>query len=208
MGNNPSRNPFKRARLGLDAQQAVDEYKARSVWVAWWALDEAVRRRYFTKDERAFITRYGSRLDELATHRDGPKNEKEQHFVRVCMGDTEASTDRERLWLFVQLVCRFDSAASRSARADLAEHDAFALRAENRKLKSKNDHLESYIGALQRGERQLEDQPVDQMICNVVWATSLFELNEPMVGPPSMCAIVSTARRGLPLQTLLCSEPQ
>ena len=68
MGHNPTKNPFRRARLGLDvgAQQAVGEYKARSVWGAWWQLDEKVRRRYFTKDQRDFITRYGARLDEIA----------------------------------------------------------------------------------------------------------------------------------------------
>jgi hypothetical protein len=51
MGHNESRNTFKRTRLGLDltAQQAVDEYKARSVWAAWWSLDEKVRRRHFTR---------------------------------------------------------------------------------------------------------------------------------------------------------------
>ena len=175
MGMNPSRNPFKRARLGLDAQQAVDEYKARSVWRAWWELDEKVRRRYFTKDERAFITRYGSRLDALASYRELPSNEKERHFVSVCMGDAEPSTPRERMWLIVQLVCRFEAAATRSARADLAEHDAFALGAENTKLKSKNDHLEAFIVALQRGEYQLEDQPADvPSICNVVHATWRF----------------------------------
>lgn len=178
MGMNPSRNLFKRARLGLDAQQAVDEYKARSVWRAWWALDEAVRRRYFSKEERAFITRYGSRLDELASFREGPTTEKEQHFVRVCMGEEEPSTPRERLWLFVQLVCRFEEAAGRSARVDLAEHDAFALRGENRKLKARCDHLEAYIVALERGEQQLErelyQQEAPASICNVVQATMLF----------------------------------
>ena len=175
MGSNPSRNPFKRARLGLDAQQAVDEYKARSVWRAWWELEESVRRRYFTHEDRAFITRYGSRLDELATFRGSPQNEKEQHFVQVCMGDAEPSTARERMWLIVQLVCRFEVAATRSARADLADHDAFALRAENRKLKAKNDHLESFVVALQRGEYQIHDQPTDERsICNVVQATMRF----------------------------------
>ena len=43
MGHNPTKNPFRRARLGLDVdtQAAVDEYKTRSVWSAWWQLDEA-----------------------------------------------------------------------------------------------------------------------------------------------------------------------
>lgn len=183
MGN-PSRNPFKRARLGLDAQQAVDEYKARSVWAAWWALDESVRRRYFSKDERAFITRYGSRLDELATHREVPTNEKEQHFVRVCMGDAEPSTPRERMWLLVQIVCRFEAAATRSARADLAEHDAFALRAENTKLKARTDHFEAYIAQLGR-ELAAATEPKSASICNVVHATMRFDLPPSSAWPPN-----------------------
>lgn len=109
------------------------------------ALDESVRRRYFTKEEQAFITRYGSRLDELATHRDLPKTEKEKHFVSVCINQAGPTSPRERLWLVVQLVCRFQRVAARSVRADLAEHDAFALRAENERLKAKTDHLEAYV---------------------------------------------------------------
>ena len=180
MGQNPTKNPFRRARLGLDSQQAVDEYKARSVWRAWWELDEKVRRRYFTKDERAFITRYGSRLDALASYREPPSNEKEAHFVSVCMGDAEPNTPRERMWLIVQLVCRFDAVATRSARADLAEHDAFALGAENTKLKAKNDHLEAFIVTLQSGDYQFDDRPANvRPICNVVQATMRFAHSSP-----------------------------
>ena len=200
VGNNPTRNPFRRARLGLDDQQAVDEYKARSVWPAWWALDEALRRRYFTRDERAFITRYGGRLDELASYRDGPRNEKEEHFLRVCGGEAEPDSPRERLWLLVQLVCRFQRAVDRAARADLAEHDAFALRAENAALKAKIDHLERYALRLQRerGAAAAENPSV----CNVVWATGLFAPREKVLGPPPVRFILSAARRGLPALTL------
>ena len=191
MGHNPSRNPFKRACPGMDAQPAVDEYKARSEWRAWWELDESVRRRYFTREDRAVITRYRSRLDALATYRETPQNEKEQHSVRVCMGEAEPSMPRERMWLIVQLVCCLEAAATRSARADLAEHDAFALRAENRKLKAKCDHREVFIAALQRGEYQLEDRPAEvRSICNVVHATMRFAM-----APCSPWPIGSNLRR-------------
>ena len=64
MGHDTNKN-FRSASLGLDAvnQHAVDEYKARSVWSAWWQLGVKVRRRFFTKDKRNFVTRYGARLD-------------------------------------------------------------------------------------------------------------------------------------------------
>lgn len=152
MGRNPTRNPFRRTRLGLEAgtQHAVDEYKARSVCSACWQLDENVRKRYFTKDERGFITRYGARLDELACFRTNPSNEREAHFLRVCVGQEDPRTDRERLWLIVHLVCRYERAVERAARTDLAELDAIALRAENRALKAKSDHLERYIVTLTR----------------------------------------------------------
>ena len=47
MGNDPTRNPFRRQQLALDDQQAVDAYKAASIWGAWWQLDESTRRLYF-----------------------------------------------------------------------------------------------------------------------------------------------------------------
>jgi len=146
MGHNPTKNPFRRARLGLDVdtQAAVDEYKARSIWGAWWRLDETIRRRYFTRPERDFVARWGAHMDELACQRTNPVDDREQHFVRVCLGHEQPQTRRERLWVFVQMVCRYKRAVTRAARADLAEHDAAALRAENFALKAKCDHLEVY----------------------------------------------------------------
>ena len=126
MGHNDSR--YKLKHLSVDAQHAVDEFMVWSVWSAWWLLDEKVRRRYFTRDERAFTTRYGARLDELACHRSNPANEKEQHFLRVCVGEEEPSSPSERLWLLVQLVCRYDAAAERAVRVSIAETRADAQR--------------------------------------------------------------------------------
>jgi uncharacterized protein YifE (UPF0438 family) len=171
MGHNPSR--YKLKALSADAQHVVDEYKARSVWGMWWSLDEKLRRRYFTREERAFITRYGARLDELACHRDNPRNDKEQHFLQVCVGTAEPESPRERLWLLVQLVCRYQRSVDRAARADLAEHDAFALRSENTALKAKNDHLEAYSYRL---GRELENATAERppSACNVEHATLRF----------------------------------
>lgn len=95
--------------------EAVDAYKSRSVWASWWKLDDAIRRRYFTREERTFITRYGARLDELACFRVEPKTDRERQFLRVCSGDEEPSTPNHRTWLLVQLVCRYHRAVARAA---------------------------------------------------------------------------------------------
>ncbi len=198
MGHNPSRHTLK--RLSADTQHAVDAYKSRSVWSTWWSLDEKLRRRYFTRDERAFITRYGARLDELACFRSNPRNEKEQHFLRVCSGEEEPSSPRERLWLLVQIVCRYQRAVDRAARADLAEQDAFSLRAENRALKAKNDHLERYAhGLASRLARMDEARPAP--VCNVVWMTPRFREPE-ICGPAPAWRVVSASRRGPPVAML------
>ena len=99
-------------------------------------------------------------------------------------------------------MCRFQRAVDRAARADLAEHDAFALRAENQALKAKIDHLERYALRLQRerGAAAAENPSV----CNVVWATGLFARSEGVFGPPTLRSILSVTRRGPPAQTLRC----
>ena len=200
MGHNPSRYTLK--RLSADTQHAVDEYKSRSVWSAWWSLDEKLRRRYFTRDERAFVTRYGARLDELACFRANPSNDKEAHFLAVCSGE-EPTSPRERLWLLVQLVCRFQRAVDRAARADLAEQDAFALRAENRALKAKNDHLERYAHglAIQVGRFNGDLEPPPPSVCNVVWMTPRFREPE-ICGSVQAWRVINETYRGAPIGIL------
>ncbi len=197
MGHNPSRYTLK--RLSADTQHAVDEYKSRSVWATWWSLDEKLRRRYFTRDERAFITRYEARLDELACHRTDPGNDKEAHFLAVCSGE-EPTSPRERLWLLVQLVCRYQRAVDRAARADLAEQDAFALRAENRALKAKNDHLERYAHGLAKRVARMEEQHPPP-VCNVVWMTPRFREPE-ICRPVQAWRVITAGRRGPPVGML------
>ena len=130
MSHNPSRNPFRRTALGLDDQEAVDEYKARSIWGKWWSLSEETRRRYCNDDERRWIRRYGAKLDEIACLISALRTERKKHFLEVCEGRADPSNERERLWLRVQIICRFPEVAERSARADLAEHRNAALEAE------------------------------------------------------------------------------
>jgi len=180
VGHNDSR--YKLKALGADAQIAVDEYKARSVWGAWWSLPEATRRRFFTADERKLITRYGARLDELACLRDNPRDDSEKHFIDVCVTTgTEPRSAIERLWLLVQVVCRYQRSVERAARADMAEHDAVALWAENRALKAQNDHLELFTVRLQRELKELRgDAP--RSLCNVDYVTPHFRVPE-FVGP-------------------------
>jgi hypothetical protein len=142
IGPNPSTNRFKQARLSVDAQHTVDEYKARSVWSAWWSLDENRRRRYFTREERAFITRYGARLDEIACHRAFPKNETSASGC-LCSSSVASSGSWSALH-----------------GADLAEHDSAALRAENRALKAQVDHYERRMLMLQRDLEAVDDDAV------------------------------------------------
>ena len=200
MGHNATRNPFRRARLHLDAQAEVDEYKARSVWGRWWSLDPRVRRRYFTREERAFVTRYGARLDAIATHRVEPRTDRERHFLKVCIGEEEPESPRERLWLLVQLVCRFEHVVNRAAKADLAEHDAFALRYENDAMKAKLDRMERHAYGLQRQVQRLEDD-LERSVCNVVWMTGRFRVPE-VCGPMLTWRVMTPERRGPPIGVL------
>ncbi len=198
MGHNPRHRST--AHLSTDAQAVVDEYKARSAWGAWWSLSEPVRRRYFTHDERLFVTRYGARLDELACMRVVPRNDAERHFVQVCIGELEPSGDRERLWLRVQLVCRYERSVTRAAEADLARHDAAALRAENRALKAQVDHLEGYVHQLFNELRHYTGTP-SFPTCNVVHASLQFRRPETM-GPPARRFVITAASRGEPVGRL------
>lgn len=198
MGHNPKRRPT--AHLSVEAQTVVDEYKARSVWGAWWSLAEPVRRRWFTFDERLFVARYGARLDELACMRVVPRNDAERHFVQVCIGEVEPSNDRERLWLRVQMVCRFERSIVRAAEADLARHDAAALRAENRALKAHVDHLERHVIELFDELRHYTGVP-SFPTCNVVHASLQFRRPETM-GPPSRRFVIDAASRGEPVGRL------
>lgn len=88
----------------------------------------AVRTRYFGPDELGWLRRYGARVDRLANLAAEPRNYCEKHFVRVCVGHEEPTTPRERLWLLMQVVCRYVEAADRAARTDVLEEEAVALR--------------------------------------------------------------------------------
>ena len=202
MGHNPSRNPFRRASLGIDDQMEVDAYKAASIWGAWWTLEESTRRRYFTADEHKFMRRYGAKLDELSCQRTNPRNEDEHHFVLVCLGQAEPRSDRERLWLYAQMVCRYERSLLRAARTDLVEYENAALRIENRSLRVDLQTLErEYMELLSEWRVATGEQQPRQPVCNVVWMTSAFNLRG-FVGPPAMRRFVSTASRGAAMQML------
>lgn len=99
-----------------------------------------------------FIRRYGARLDELARIRALPSNDDEQHFLTVCMGHAEPRSDRERLWLYAQMVCRYEKSLQRAARTDLVEHENDALRIENRRLRGDLAASERVQGDSRRAE--------------------------------------------------------
>ena len=132
MVRNPSRSTLK--ATAASTQQDVDAYKARSMWGAWRGLKHEVRDRYFNADEIAWITRYGSRLDQIACMVAVPRNEREKHFLGVCSRHYGPINDRERLWLRAQMVVRFEGALERSARCDQAEELAAGLAARCQQL--------------------------------------------------------------------------
>ncbi len=201
MGNNPTRNPFKQARLALDDQIAVDAYKAASVWGAWWSLEPEIRARFFNADEQRWIRRYGARLDSIACMIEQPRNDAEKHFFTVCQGDAMPRNDRERLWLRVQVVCRYQRALERAARTDLAEHQVSALAAEVATMRWIVKDCEEVAAevleelAVERGEEYAMRR---RSVANVRYATSLFERDEPLVGPPTVRFMF---RPGVPVQT-------
>ena len=178
MGHNASGNPFKQARETSPARFTDDSYVAPSRWRSFRKLDALVRTRYFGPDELAWLSRYGARLDRLATLNVDPRNDREKHFVRVCLGHEQPTNARERLWLLMQVVCRYEEAAARAARTDVLEEEAVALRAFARAAKAKTDHLEAFVLRLSSELRHASEPPPSTQapVCNVVWASARFRL--------------------------------
>ena len=175
MGNNPPRNPFKRTRLGIDSPTlAVDAYKARSVWGAWWSLEPETRVRYFSGAEMRFIQRYGSRLDKIASMVEEPNTAAEQHFYEVCMGTATSRNDSERLWLRVQLVCRYERSIALAARAETLEYELGPLQQENMSLRRDLRDAEKLAMDAINELRMHTGGPPPLSICNVVHATMRF----------------------------------
>ena len=42
-----------------------------------------------------------------------PRTDRERHFLEVCEGRDDPTTERERLWLRVPIICRFPEVAER-----------------------------------------------------------------------------------------------
>jgi hypothetical protein len=89
---------------------------------------------------------------------------------------------------------------TRAARADLAEHDAAALRAENLSLRAKCDHLERYVVEL-GSELRVATGEANPGICNVQWASCLFQ-GSALCGPPPVRRVMDAKRRGPPVAYL------
>lgn len=104
------------------------------------------------------------------------------------MGEAEPTSPRARLWLLVQVVCRYQRAVDRAARADLAEHDAFVLAAENKALKARADHLERHSFALANRVGHLE-HAAGHALGNVVWMTARFRVPE-VCGPRQQWRVI------------------
>ena len=176
MGPNISR--YSIDALGPESQREVDEYKARSVWGTWWALGDEMRDRFFSREEQRWIRRYGARLDAIACMVDAPRSDAEKQFQRTCQG-AAPRTDRERLWLRVQVVCRYQVAVDRAARLAMAEHLAEARGAEVASLVRINREAEEVAMELLEEVRRLggdEDALHRRSIRNVEWTTCRFRL--------------------------------
>jgi uncharacterized protein YifE (UPF0438 family) len=143
-------------------------------------LSEATRRRYFTADERKFIRCYGAKLDEIACMRASPANDDELHLLQVCQRQAEPRNPRERLWLYAQLVCRYERSLQRAARTDLVEYENDALRIENRALRSDLKSLERvYMEVLTELKMERGQETLKRPIGNLVWMTHRFHMSTP-----------------------------
>ncbi len=156
----------------------MDAYKSRSIWGAWWSLPGETQSRYFSSAEVRFIKRYGARLDQIASMVVEPKNEGEQHFLKVCLRNAMPKNDAERLWLRAQLVCRYEQSIERAARADLAEHENATLRHELTSMQQAVLEAESVTMEMINELKMHRDEiPRRVDICNVRWASPLFSLS-------------------------------
>jgi hypothetical protein len=110
--------------------------------------------------------------------------------------EEDPGAERERLWLSVHLVCRYERAVERAARTDFAALNASALPAENRALKARSDHLERRIVKLTRetGAMEIEAHP---RIGNETWVFIFFD-GYGMTGPPQARLLVTVDTRGVP----------
>ncbi len=177
-------------RIPIEAQVEVDAYKARSVWGRWWALDPGVRSRLFSDEEIRWVKRFGRKLDALASLASEPETDGERHFVAVCQGSAAPTTDRERLWLRVRVVCKYEASMERASRCDLSEHRAATLEREIRQLRRDLRRTEQERDLLLE-EQQLRAGDAGALlrrsIQNVDYATPLFATPPGFTGP--RCAV-------------------
>ena len=76
-----------------------------------------------------------------------PLNERERQFLSVCMGQQSPTSDRERVWLRAQMVCRYEGSVERASRCSRAEESAAALAAECAQLRRDLRECELETGA-------------------------------------------------------------
>lgn len=201
MGHNPSRYAAK--RIQLQALLQAGDHKARSVWGRWWQLDGDFKARLFSQDEIRWIRRYGARLDELANLALAPRNEKEEHFVKVAAHGGQPNTERERLWLRVQMACRFEDSIEKAALCMQALDAAAGLDAEARQLRIDMRDAEDQVAELLEALALAGGDPAAKRrrsLSNVVSATMLFPRMGEREGPERF--IFDIARQHVPSQLL------
>ena len=86
-------------------------------------------------------------------------------------------TARERLWLYVQLVCRLQALAAARGPHGPGGARAAILRIENRRLKTDLTTLErEYKEILRELKMERGEEMLKRPICNVVWASPQFRM--------------------------------
>lgn len=166
------------------------------------AAQQRVKARLFSQDETRWIRRCGARLDELDNLATTPRNDNEAHFVQVAAHGGQPNTERERLWLRVQVACRFEESIEKAALCTQGLDAAAGLDAEARQLRIDMRDAEHQVAELLE-ELALAGRDAGALrkrsLCNVAFATMLFAQVE---GEPAQRTIFDVSRTHVPHQTL------
>lgn len=132
-----------------------------------------------------------------------PRNDNEAHFVQVAAHGGLPNTERERLWLRVQMGCRYEESIEKAALCTQALDAAAGLDAEARQLRIDMRDAEHQVVELLEELALAGGDPGalrKRSLCNVTFATALFAQVAEGHAPKRL--IFAAAQRGPPNQTL------
>lgn len=146
----------------------------------------------FSQDEIRWIRRYGVRLDELPNGAAAPRTEAERHFVAVAGGGAVPQNDRERLWVRVQIACRYEESIKKATLCQDAMEMAAGLAAETLQLRKDFRELDAYCAELVSDIRWYDGDPDEaaararrRLVRNVEYVTH-FRDDDNFIGPPTI----------------------